>query len=241
VKNRPSRKRSGARATSLPNYMEKIIHKSDVVEFKGFLNKDQCESLIAYYDDADHLWQETCFFNARVMDPYAPANQGISDKVSPEFFSDLRQSFSNLAEDVMGRPVRNLTVSAHKWLPGAFAADHADNAELDGTPNAWQDNKLVTILYLNDNYEGGNLYFRDHGISIAPEQGTVVVFDVGIDNVHSVTEVTSGERYTMLLSWDYSDIEYPEGFLEELERLKRSEQPKQDKQKEEWHDEAKNP
>lgn len=214
--------------------MEKIIHKADIVEFKNYLSKDMCEKIISYYDDADHLWQETCFFNARVMDPYAPASQGISEKIDPSFFNELRQMLSDLAENVMKRPVRNLTLSAHKWLPGAFAGDHADNAELDGTPNAWQDNKLVTILYLNDNYDGGNLKFRDHNISIAPGQGTVVVFDVGIGNVHSVSEVTSGERYTMLLSWDYADIKYPDGFLEELEKLKHSEQPKQDKQKEEW-------
>jgi hypothetical protein len=215
--------------------MEKIIHKHDIVEFQNFLSSNECQKLIEYYDAGDSLWQETCFFNARVMDPNGPKSQLGIELFNTNFFEELRQSLKNIAEDVMGRPVRNLTLSAHKWLPGAYAGDHADNAELDGTPNAWQDNKLVTIIYLNDNYEGGNLAFRDHNISIAPKAGTVIVFDVGIDNVHSVTEVTSGERYTMLLSWDYADIDYPEGFLEELARLKMAEQPKQDEQKKQWN------
>jgi hypothetical protein len=214
--------------------MEKIVYKSDIVEFKGYLSAEQCEKLISYYDAGDHLWQTTCFFNARVMDPYAPLKEGLSSEADADFFENLRASLKLSAEEVFGRPLRNLTLSAHKWLPGAFAGDHADNAELDGTPNAWQDNKLVTIIYLNDNYEGGNLTFRDHGLSIAPEQGSMGVFDVGIDNVHGVSEVTSGERYTMLLSWDYADIDYPEGFLQQLEEMKRSEQPKQDKQREQW-------
>jgi hypothetical protein len=214
--------------------MEKIVHKKDIVELRKYLTQEECKSLIAYYDSADHLWQTTCFFNARVMDPYAPGNQGLSNVIEKTFFENLTMSLMRAAESVIGRPVRNLTLSAHKWLPGAFASDHADNAELDGTPNAWQDNKLVTIVYLNDNYEGGNLTFRDHGISIAPEEGSVIVFDVGIENVHAVTEVTSGERYTMLLSWDYADIDYPEGFLEELAKMKQAEQPKQDSQKKEW-------
>jgi hypothetical protein len=215
--------------------MEKIIHKHDIVEFAGYLSEEECQKLVAYYDAGDSLWQQTCFYNARVMDPFGPKNQLNVELFDPQFFHKLRESLGKLASDVMGRPVRNLTVSAHKWLPGAYAGDHADNAELDGTPNAWQDNKLVTIIYLNDNYEGGNLTFRDHGISIAPKAGTAIVFDVGIGNVHAVTEVTSGERYTMLLSWDYDDIEYPEGFLEELARLKMAEQPKQDAQKEQWN------
>jgi hypothetical protein len=214
--------------------MKKIIHKHDIVEFPGHISQEDCQKLIKYYDAGDSLWQQTCFFNARVMDPYGPQNHLDVSLPHPNFFNDLKSSLEQIAEEVTGRPVRNLTLSAHKWLPGAFAADHADNAELDGTPNAWQDNKLVTILYLNDNYEGGNLAFRDHDISISPKAGTAIVFDVGIDNVHSVTEVTSGERYTMLLSWDYADIEYPEGFLEELARLKVAEQPKQDDQKKEW-------
>jgi hypothetical protein len=215
--------------------MEKIIHKHDIVEFSGYLSEEECQKLVEYYDAGDSLWQQTCFFNARVMDPYGPKNQLGVELFDPDFFNSLRNSLGQLAESVTGRPVRNLTLSAHKWLPGAFASDHADNAELDGTPNAWQDNKLVTILYLNDNYEGGNLTFRDHNISIAPKAGTAIVFDVGIDNVHAVTEVTSGERYTMLLSWDFADIDYPEGFLKELARLKVAEQPKQDDQKKEWN------
>lgn len=220
--------------------MEKVVHKDDIVEIKSFLTAEQCAKLISYYDSGDSLWQQTCFFNARVMDPYAPHRLNLSEDSGPEFFDELRSSLGKLAEEVAGRPLRNLTLSAHKWLPGAFASDHADNAELDGTPNAWQDNKLVTIIYLNDNYSGGNLTFRDHGISIAPEQGTVVVFDVGIGNVHGVSKVTSGERYTMLLSWDYADIEYPEGFLEKLAKMKVSEQPKQDEQKQVWNAIAEN-
>lgn len=214
--------------------MEKIVHKTDIVEFKSFFTPEFCNKLISYYDAGDSLWQETCFFNARVMDPYAPHRLELSKDADPELFDGLRVSLGQLAEGVVERPLRNLTLSAHKWLPGAFASDHADNAELDGTPNAWQDNKLVTIIYLNDDYAGGNLTFRDHDISIAPEQGTVVVFDVGIENVHGVSEVTSGERYTMLLSWDYADTNYPEGFLENLEKMKLSEQPKQDQQKQKW-------
>lgn len=214
--------------------MKKIVHKNDIVEFSEFLSKEECKKLVEYYDAGDSLWQQTCFFNARVMDPYGPQRQLNVELFDPDFFNNLRNSLAKLAEEVFNRPVRDLTLSAHKWLPGAFADDHADNAELDGTPNAWQDNKLVTIVYLNDDYEGGNLTFRDHNISIAPKAGTAVIFDVGIGNVHAVTKVISGERYTMLLSWDYADIEYPDGFLEELERLKRSEQPKQDEQKKEW-------
>lgn len=214
--------------------MHKKIHTHDIVEIRDVFSKEECEKIINYLESASEEWQETCFYNARVMDPMAPFNKNNSLNINNEYFISMRDNFKNIAEDAIGIKLKNLTLSAHKWLPGSFASDHADNAELDGTLNAWQDNKVVTIIYLNDNYTGGLLCFRDHNLCIEPKQGTLIVFDVGIKNVHSVTEVKSGERYTMLLSWDYEDSVYPEGFLENLRNSKIQQKEKQDHQKEMW-------
>lgn len=200
--------------------MTYIEHKPDVVEVKNFLTREECKNLVEYYESYSQAWQMTCFFNARVMDPLEPwRNESLpNSQIDEQFIRELRVKFQNLAEDIFKRDLRNLSLSAHKWLPGAFADFHSDNSELDGTPNAWRENKLVTIIYLNDDYEGGNLIFRDHDIDIAPEAGTVVVFDVGYENVHGVTEVLSGTRWTMLASFDYADSEYPQEYWEEKER-----------------------
>lgn len=214
--------------------MEKIVHKHDIVEYKNFFSKEECEILINYYESSKEDWQETCFYNARVMDPIAPMSKNLYPYISEKFFAELRDRLSEISSDVFGKQVRNLSLSAHKWLPGAFASDHSDNSELDGTPNAWRENKLVTIIYLNDNYEGGNLYFRDHNISIAPEAGSMICFDVGIENVHGVTTIDSGDRYTMLLSWDFADSVYPEEYFVEKEKELEETRIAQEKQREEW-------
>jgi hypothetical protein len=198
--------------------VERIEHKSDVIEIKNFLTKEECKNLIDYFEGYSQGWQMTCFFNARVMDPLAPYEAGTATEVSDSYIKNLRTKLKVEAEKVFSRELRNLSLSSHKWLTGAFADFHSDNTELDGTPNAWRENKLVTIVYLNDDYQGGNLVFRDHDIDIAPEGGTVVVFDVGYQNIHGVTEVTGGTRWTMLASFDYADSEYPAEYWEEKER-----------------------
>lgn len=198
--------------------MTRIEHKSDVVEIKNFLTKEECRNLIDYFEGYSQGWQMTCFFNARVMDPLAPYEAGTDTGVSDVYIKNLRTRLQNEAEKVFSRDLRNLSLSAHKWLTGAYADFHSDNTELDGTPNAWRENKLVTIVYLNDDYQGGNLVFRDHDIDIAPEAGTVVVFDVGYQNIHGVTEVKSDTRWTMLASFDYADSVYPPEYWEEKER-----------------------
>lgn len=214
--------------------VEKITHKEDIVEYPGFLTKEESDALIEYYESAPENWMETCFYNARVMDPSAPLSSGQVNMVDSVFLANLRVRLQEYGENAMNRGLRNLSLSAHKWLPGAFAADHADNAELDGTLNAWQENKMVTIIYLNDNYEGGELTFRDHGLSIAPRQGTMVAFDVGITNIHGVNEILSGQRWTMLASFDWADSVYPEGFLESLKKEREDMEPEQELQKQEW-------
>lgn len=215
--------------------MEKIVHKEDVVEVKNFLTKEECQALIDYYESDPDSWQLTCFYNARVMDPIAPWNSSDrSTEIDETYMRNLRAKFQQLAESVFDRELKNLTLSSHKWLPGAFAAYHSDNTELDGTPNAWQENKLVTILYLNDDYEGGNLVFRDHPIDIAPEAGTVVVFDVGFDNVHGVTQVESGDRWTMLASFDYADSVYPDEYWEQKQRELEETAKVHEQQRVEW-------
>ena len=232
--------------------MQTNTYKNDIVEYVNFLTAEECNSLISYYESVKETWQETCFFNTRVMDPNEGGRQLIAGSIDANqvddmhhkiaydnYFDLLKSKLKVAAEEVFNREVKNLTLSAHKWLPGAFAADHYDNAELDGTPNAWQNNKLVTIIYLNDDYSGGNLTFSEHGISLAPKKGSMVVFDVGVNNLHGVSEVLSGERYTMLASWDWADSTYPDGYLESLAQERNQEKIKQDLQKEQWKEEAK--
>jgi hypothetical protein len=195
-----------------------VEHKSDVVEFKGFFSREEAKDLVDYFESSPSSWELTCFYNARVMDPLEPYKLGTSPRFDESFMKSLRVRLQDVAQKVFSKNLVNLSLSAHKWLPGAFASYHSDNTELDGKPNAWRENKLVTIIYLNDDYEGGHLVFRDHEIDIAPEAGTVVVFDVGIDNVHAVTEVVSGQRWTMLASFDYEGSTYPPEYWEEKKR-----------------------
>jgi 2OG-Fe(II) oxygenase superfamily len=210
--------------------MEKIVHKEDIVEYKDFLSKQECEDLIDYFNSSEDDWNVTCFYASYVMDPNASfENKNNTDK-TPEYFNELKTKLRNIAEEVSPKKLKNLSLSAHKWTPGAFAAHHSDNTELDGTPNAWQDNKFVTIIYLNDNYDGGNLLFNAHGISISPSAGTVIAFDPGFTNLHGVSEVTNGVRYTILSSFDHVDSVYTRDLFEWRKEYSKE----QEEQRKEW-------
>ncbi len=211
--------------------INKIEHTKDIFEYESFLSEEECNYLIDGWNAQDD-WDLTCFYNAYVI-------SGKKD-IKDEFKIKIHQMydrFHKIAEESFGIQLKPLSQSAHKWTVGAYAADHADNADLDGTPNGWAANKLVTILYLNDNYEGGYLTFRDHDIAIKPKTGTLIVFDVGINNVHAVTEVTDGVRYTMLNSFDYIDSQYDV----DLEQEKLKEEAAKEELKIHWQEGKINP
>jgi hypothetical protein len=201
-----------------------IIHKSDIVEYKNVFTKEECDYIISYWNSLDD-WMLSCFYNM-----YTIAGKKSHSKEGGESLNKFKTVSQNLAEKTFNRKLKQISVSSHMWKPGAFAADHSDNAELDGTPNAWIENKLVTMIYLNDDFEGGHLTFRDHQLAFKPEIGSVIVFDVGINNVHAVTEVTSGTRYTMMASYDYADSIYDVDY----KKIKQDSEYSRKKLQEEW-------
>lgn len=67
-----------------------------------------------------------------------------------------------------------------------------------GDDHFTEDNGLFTVaIYLNDDYEGGELGFPDYGIEIKPEPGDVFMFPCYYQHYANVT--TSGIKYFGLL------------------------------------------
>lgn len=76
-------------------------------------------------------------------------------------------------------------------------SDHYD-AHYDGGPNTgrW----ISAILYLNDNYEGGELEFVAFGEKYKPKAGTLVIFPSNYAYTHIAHPVTSGTKYA-IVTW----------------------------------------
>lgn len=60
------------------------------------------------------------------------------------------------------------------------------------------DRDLSVLLYLNDDYEGGDLVFPDLHIKVQPKRGMLVAFPSTHHYLHGVEPVTEGERFVMV-------------------------------------------
>jgi hypothetical protein len=56
---------------------------------------------------------------------------------------------------------------------------------------------LSAVIYLNDNYDGGEIEFRQSNVKIKPEAGSIVFFPSNFLYVHEVFEVSNGSRYAI--------------------------------------------
>jgi len=92
-----------------------------------------------------------------------------------------------------------------RWLPGQLQMPHADKelheGENAGKPNDFPWYDISGLFYLNDDYEGGELYFPLQGIQFKPKAGGAYFFPGDKNFIHGVTEITSGIRYVIPFFW----------------------------------------
>lgn len=56
---------------------------------------------------------------------------------------------------------------------------------------------LSSVMYLNDNYEGGEIEFQNSKVKIKPEAGSIIFFPSNFLYVHEVYPIHDGFRYSM--------------------------------------------
>jgi len=80
------------------------------------------------------------------------------------------------------------SISIRKWFKDSYMGPHSDGYIDDEKGVAY-----TIICYLNDDYEGGEIYFKNKDVLIKPQAGSLIIFP-GTE-IHEVKPVISGERY----------------------------------------------
>ena len=98
----------------------------------------------------------------------------------------------------------NCVLNIRRYLPGSTMSSHSDGIlSLNG-------GGYTALFYLNEDYDGGELKFKDDNVSIKPEAGSVIIFPDGTE--HEVLLVKSGMRY-ITNGYLYRKYPSPQGIL----------------------------
>jgi hypothetical protein len=85
-----------------------------------------------------------------------------------------------------------------KYGPGEKFNAHSD----DGEPYRCT---VSTVGYINDDYDGGDLYFDKFDINVKPEAGDLILFPSSYIYSHASIPVKSGIKYAIVCMTDWSD------------------------------------
>lgn len=100
-------------------------------------------------------------------------------------------------------PVYTDILCFNRWRVGDMQHPHADGEQLDGSLHPFHWRKYGCILYLNDDYEGGEIYFPNQSVELKPRRNTLVFFPGTTEYLHGVRPITKGTRYTISTFWTF--------------------------------------
>ena len=152
-------------------------------EIKNFISDTMSNNIITFHKSYFDLNRENCFThrNTQVIDPP---------------ISDQTEQIYNMLTGFIKTINSNLQINYFqivKWPTGESQPEHKD---FDYHP-------YTSILYLNDNYTGGETIVD--GTTIIPEKNKLIGFE-GDKMTHSVNEITEGTRYTIPCWYKHANV-----------------------------------
>lgn len=163
---------------------------------KGVLTPAQCEAYRA--------WIETYATKDAFRSGYRLATIPVSDFYNEEysFLQPLRAVINNVEKHFRSKYDIKYTFDMKRLYgnimdTGAENPAHNDDGDhYDGKPSV--ELHYSSILMLNSDYEGGELYFQHHGLEVKLEEGDLIMFRGNAENLHGVRTVKEGRRFNFI-------------------------------------------
>ena len=151
---------------------------------KNFLSEDKINYLIDYHKNNFNI-------ENNISKKHRDTEIIICDE-DPESFKEIKTILNNFIKNINKNYVINY-FEIVKWPCGESQIEHFD----------FEYNPYTTILYLNDDFEGGETVVGHQ--AIIPEKNKLVGFE-GNKIIHSVKEITKGTRYTLPCWYSYETV-----------------------------------
>ncbi|XP_042345258.1 prolyl 3-hydroxylase 3 [Plectropomus leopardus] len=231
---------------------DELLNGTNRVVLDGVMTEKECDKILQLAKSAasagdgyrgrrsPHTPHET-FEGLTVLRAVKLAQDGLVNQTDARLLHELGERVRVLLHSYFRSPTGLFISFTHLVCRSAITGDqegrqdlshpvHVDNCLLEPETNqCWREppafihRDLSAILYLNDNFDGGELFFTNRDAKtvtarVKPSCGRVVGFSSGPVNPHGVTAVTSGRRCALAL-WFTKEKLYRDMEREEAEAL----------------------
>ena len=170
-----------------------------IIQVIDAVSAEDCRRLMTTYDQ--HVHRATVRDHAGFPVVYWPQfrNAPDADEIVPRLVEEcLRNIGSQLR---LTEPLYPETVILTAIGAGGHHSRHADNCRQneqgDWVGNHTPHRDVSAVCYLNDEFDGGEIFFERAQLTVKPRRGLLLAFPSDADHVHEVFPVRSGVRYTM--------------------------------------------
>ena len=188
---------------------------NNIVEIKDFLSIEERKRLMSFALN-NKVWDKTVdhvdedglvLYQASIWDDRVCTYNSLmaSDPSILELINSMIARLKIQVDNFFDVDAKETGPAIVRWPVGARQEPHADKEFHAGSEKGrandfpWYD--LAGLFYFNDDYEGGELYFPQHGIEFKPVAGAAYFFPGDMNYTHGVRPVKSGNRFTSPFFW----------------------------------------
>jgi len=229
----------------MANLNNKIRLSKDIVVYENFITPEESAKIVKVLDkvaaNGTLTWMPISFYESYSSTLPTDNDPEILEEGLPaDIFSQIKSGIIDAVasvHDLDPKTVVQIGYHTQKWEPGAYARLHSDNTDDKGNSGAFTRSRYAAFLYLNDDFEGGLLKFPKQEIELSPKVGMLAAFDGGFENMHEVSMIKSGVRYTIGSFWDDREEDaYPQelrdAWAEEMKKTREA----QEIERKEWQE-----
>ena len=170
-----------------------------IIQVADAVGAEDCRWLMTMYDRHAHLTEvkDQTGFPVVYWPQFRDARYAV--EIVPRLVEECLRNIGN--QPPFAEPLYPETVILAAIGAGGHHSRHADNCRQneqgDWVANHTPHRDLSAICYLNEEFDGGEIFFAREQLTVKPRRGLLLVFPSDADHVHEVLPVRSGVRYTM--------------------------------------------
>ncbi len=160
----------------------------------NFISYEKANKLKDYFKSIENFnFEENKFFHWK-----HPNGEKISEEAQEDIDDILSRILIHINEEFKTSQLELKRVIIQTYEKGPGSPVHVDEeyAEME---DGFKQISYSAIVYLNDNYEGGEIHFPKDDYKLKPKAGTMIFFHGDLNSPHGVLPVVSGDRTNIVI------------------------------------------